>query len=357
MSKNDVWKKNINKIIIRSGLSSNIYKATNIETGNYVAIKELNKNKFKLFYNIDLNENEISKRIKNNENTVEIKEIISSKENIYIIMDYCFCNLEDYLKMNKKSLSISNIQSILNQINNYFQIGLKDNIIYQDLKPSNILLTFNEMNEIEFKLSNKIIKKQNNNHISKSKNDICLTMSPEVLNGETISNKSEIWSLGIIIYYLYFKEYPFKGKREYQLMKDIKSNKKLKIFNDNDLNDLVRKMLIIDVKERISWDDYFNHIFFKKRITEEKQFSQINLICKQHSQQFNSYCSNCKYNICDLCLNEHQLHKIVSFLDIGFTQLELKEMENLLNEFNENFKILKKIKIYMNDFVKKKKNN
>ena len=45
MSKNDVWKKNINKIIIRSGLSSNIYKATNIETGNYVAIKELNKNK------------------------------------------------------------------------------------------------------------------------------------------------------------------------------------------------------------------------------------------------------------------------------------------------------------------------
>ena len=40
-----------------------------------------------------------------------------------------------------------------------------------------------------------------------------LTMAPEVLKGEynLISYKSDIWSLGIIIYYMLFKEYPYNG--------------------------------------------------------------------------------------------------------------------------------------------------
>ena len=351
MPKNDVWEKYIKENVIASGSYTNIYKAIHKKTGNFVAIKEVNKNKLKLFYNIDLNENENYKIILNNENSIEIKEIIQTKENIYIIMDYCFCNLEDFIKMNKKNISISNIQKILNQINNCFKIVLKNNIIYKDLKPSNILLSLNEMNEIDFKLSNKIIKRLNNNS-SQSKKDINLTVSPELIKGETVTNKSDIWSLGIIIYYLYFKEYPYKGKREYQVLKDIESNKELKIINDNDLNDLVRKMLIIDVKKRISWEDYFNHIFFKKKIIEGNQF---NLICKQHSQQFNSYCSNCKSNICNLCLNEHESHKIVSFLDIGLTHLELKQLENLINELNDNIENLNKIYINMNDLLNKMK--
>ena len=42
---------------------------------------------------------------------------------------------------------------------------------------------------------------------------------------------SDIWSLGIIIYYLLFNEYPYNGKTKFELNKDIYSNKKLKIMN------------------------------------------------------------------------------------------------------------------------------
>ena len=85
-----------------------------------------------------------------------------------------------------------------------------------------------------------------------------LTMAPEILNGDNYDSKTDIRSLGIIIYFMLNKEYPYNGKNEILLFKDIKSNKKLKLSNDDKLNDLIKKMLKININERISWDEYFN---------------------------------------------------------------------------------------------------
>ena len=62
--------------------------------------------------------------------------------------------------------------------------------------------------------------------------------------------KSDIWSLGIIIYFMLNKEYPYNGRGEYQMLKEIESNKKLKVINDDKLNDLLSKMLKVEVNER-----------------------------------------------------------------------------------------------------------
>ena len=55
-------------------------------------------------------------------------------------------------------------------------------------------------------------------------------MAPEVLKGENdlIGYKSDIWSLGIIIYYMLFKEYPYNGKMEIQIIQEINKKNKLK---------------------------------------------------------------------------------------------------------------------------------
>ena len=49
-----------------------------------------------------------------------------------------------------------------------------------------------------------------------------------------------------------FKEYPYNGRGEYQILKEINSNKKLKSSDNEELNDLLNKMLKINVNERIS---------------------------------------------------------------------------------------------------------
>ena len=68
---------------------------------------------------------------------------------------------------------------------------------------------------------------------------------------EGIHNKCDLWSVGVLIYYLYF-------------LKPLRSPLNFKTPNDKDLGDLVRKLIVVNIDKRMNWDDYFSHPFFKK---------------------------------------------------------------------------------------------
>ena len=166
--------------------------------------------------------------------------------------------------MNKRNncLSIEEIKELLLDLNKGLKEMNDNNIIHRDLKPSNILLSFNKLriDKICFKISDFGISKLLNENNTLSSNVTPVTKAPEVLKKEIISSKSDIWSLGIIIYYLYFKEYPYNG-REYNIITQIEENKKLKSTNNQELDDLINKMLNPNINERISWNNYFQHPF------------------------------------------------------------------------------------------------
>ena len=93
-------------------------------------------------------------------------------------------------------------------------------------------------------------------------------MAPEILEGsDKYDNKCDLWSIGIIIYQLFFQDYPYKGKTEMGLYNCIKNlgQRILKLSNDSKLDDLIRKLLVSDPKKRITWEEYFNHPFFKEK--------------------------------------------------------------------------------------------
>ena len=85
---------------IGNGRYGMIYKAQNKETKYDVAIKEIDKQRYST--NILLKEKEIMNKM--NENSVLIKEIIDSKDYIYIIMELCYCNLEEYIIKKQNNL-------------------------------------------------------------------------------------------------------------------------------------------------------------------------------------------------------------------------------------------------------------
>ena len=98
-----------------------------------------------------------------------------------------------------------------------------------------------------------------------------------------------------------FKEYPYNGKTEYQIFKEIESNKLLKEIDDEELNDLVyNKMLKINENERISWDKYLLHLFFQKNF-ERINLAESNRKYKLHFEPFDLCCINCNKNICEKC--------------------------------------------------------
>ena len=124
-------------------------------------------------------------------------------------------SLEEYLKKRKDGLSINEIREVLLELNKSLKEMKEKKILHRDLKPSNILLTLNksQINKISFKISDfglsKLLDESKMN--SMSINGTPITMAPEVLKGQNnlICDKSDIWSLGIIIYYMLFKEYPY----------------------------------------------------------------------------------------------------------------------------------------------------
>ena len=112
---NYIWNKYEKIIKISSGPYANIIKAKEKKTGKYVAIKELNNSKYQ---NIkEFLTNVKVKELNKLENSVDIIEIFENKDNFYIIMELCLINLEEYIKIKNKGLSIEEIKEILHQIN------------------------------------------------------------------------------------------------------------------------------------------------------------------------------------------------------------------------------------------------
>ena len=325
-----IWNKYEKAEIIKTNYYLRIYNAIKKSNKEEVIIKEYSKhlinqsifNSIKQYYKF--------------ENSITLLEAIDEKKNYYLIVEKGFYNLENYLNKKSKPFSAYNIKKILNQLNDSFKIMQNEGLIYGKLEPSDIIIFINDIDQFTFKLShynnysNEFLK---DDEPSSQMYNIKV-LSPEFMKDENLTNKTDIWSLGIIIYFMAFKEYPFNAKNEFGMIQTITSKKNLiKKTKDDDLNDLISKMLKEEIYERISWDDYFKHSFFKKQFPQEN-INQGNDILLTIKQQVNDiYKNNIDINILKLGY-ETQIEKL---------NLELKQLkENNKNE--ENLKNQLKIK-------------
>ncbi len=356
----DIWEKYQKIELIGSSNFSDVYRAKNKLTNEYVAIKEIKKLQNDNISKIIITETENMKKLKN---SLLINDIIETPNSFFIIYELCYLSLEEYLKLRKNPLSIDEIRELLLNLNQIFKEMNDKKITHNNLKLSNIFILFDKskINKTTFKLSDFGFNKFFEGKIGKM-NLKLETISPVILkeNPKLISSKSDIWSLGIIIYYLINKEFPYSGK---DILNQIESNKKIKTISDKKLDDLIKKMLITNPNIRISWDNYFKHSFFDNKSNESSQSNQLiqndlyilpfyNLKCKTHSKNYNSYCTNCKCNICDLCLKQHSSHKVFPFYKIGITDYELIQFNSIISQIETNMNIISKIRNEITKFIK-----
>ena len=147
----------------------------------------------------------------------------------------------------------------MKQLNNAFKIMKENKIIHRDLKLENILIKYNDKEKKKYtiKLTDCGCSKR---LISLSKNygntpniGTIVYMAPEILKGEEYNYKVDLWSIGIIIYRLYFGKSPFFGENEEALIESIvKFGKKLiKKTENKELDDLIIKLLEINESKRL----------------------------------------------------------------------------------------------------------
>ena len=153
----------------------------------------------------------------------------------------------------------------------------KYNIAHRDIKLNNILVKYLNEEKTEYKvlLSDYGIS----NHLSSLTSKFMthagtqLIMAPEILNGKNYNNKCDLWSLGIIIFQLYTKKFPYSHPVEKGILEQIEKKGKtvLNVISDEKLKDLLSTLLESDPEKRISWKKYFKHSFFKKEDGEDNE--------------------------------------------------------------------------------------
>ena len=354
---------------IGKGAFGLIFKGMNKQNNENVAIKVLYYDKS---YNInefdEIVNNEINMmKLLNNEHSIKLYEYIKDKNDYYLILEYCDTDLEKYVS-EKKGLKIYEIEKILKQLNIIYKKLLKLNCVHRDLKPSNILIKYKneDKNDFDIKLSDYGLSKNlNSKKYFSSKVGSFNFMAPEILYNEKkkFNNSCDLWSIGIIIYFLYYNEIPFKENEIFQ--KNFKLNK----FTDYKILEfLLKKLLVVDVEKRIKWEDDFKINFFNECYLTEMIELINNVKIKnelKNTQNLNQFSfmeiinKNLKNNNDNNIKEIQKLKKVINDLNIEIKNNK-ESINNLLKEIeNKNKEIIKiqnENKILLNKYNLKNKN-
>ena len=224
-----------------------------------------------------------------NENSVKLFDDFEYDDCTYLVLELCDNNLleefRNYKKINKKSYNELEVYMIMSQLNNCFKKmnEAKEKIIHRDLKLENILIKYDKKIPIigfivklsDFGLSRKV-NPDNIDELAKSNVGTPLTKAPEIFFNKEYTHKVDLWSLGIIMYQLLFKEaVPFQARNEKELKNELKKFKSLKLMPEkrklisDECFDLLNKLLVTIPDKRIDFDEYFRHKFFSEEHKNE----------------------------------------------------------------------------------------
>ena len=187
----------------------------------------------------------------------------NQKEICCIIMDYYeYGNLESLINQ-KYSLNYRIIWRIFIQIALGIKAFHKNNIIIKNLCPRNIFID----NERNIKIGGYGLTLDFTDE--EYLNSLSLYTAPELLNGQDYTKKSDIWSLGVILYELCFKRRPFQF-----LDNILKFNYEIADNCESDLKYFLPKLLIQE-KKRILINELLIDMRFKKKLIEVNLFEEI----------------------------------------------------------------------------------
>jgi len=248
---------------IGEGAFAKVKIAVHMQTNEKVAIKILDKTKFfKDEEDINRVQKEIAilKKLKH-KNIIQLYEIMESKKNLYIVMEFCEGKeLFDYI-VKKKKLSEVEACKFFQEIINALEYLHLNNVTHRDLKPENLLLDYKKNIKIsDFGLSTLYNK-------GSLLSTPCGTPNyapPEMLRGDEYNGLlSDVWSCGIILYAMLCGYLPFSESKEQIIyQKIIDHDYEYPNFLSKEAIDLLKKILTIDPKKRYDIERIKNHSWF-----------------------------------------------------------------------------------------------
>ena len=194
---------------IGAGGMSDVYKAKDTTLGRYVAIKVL-KSEFSEDVNFvtKFRTEASSAACLEHPNIVNIYDVGSENEFHYIVMEYVEgITLKTYIEK-KGQLSFKEAVSIAIQVGRGIEAAHNKGIIHRDIKPQNIIIsTEGKVKVTDFGIAKAVTSNTINSDVMGSVH----YTSPEQARNGYVDGKSDIYSLGIVMYEMVTGRVPFNG--------------------------------------------------------------------------------------------------------------------------------------------------
>jgi serine/threonine protein kinase len=294
---------------IKSGGFAQVLLGEHVLTHKLVAIKKTDIKHFSTeeIYNLSREGRLISNLV--HPNIIKIYSFYTYENYLYNVMEFAKGGELTQLINAKEPIPEPQIKNIFKQIYDAVQYLHNKSIIHRDLKTNNIVFLDEEKTHvaiIDFGISS-----------TSCGGDVLKAgtlkyLPPEIFNGENFKNsiKIDMWALGIILYLLYFKTFPFDGKNFTEIKKRIYYDpifypKNVKIRKS--LMNLIDKLLDKDYNSRIScadesFSEYFNDndmdksAFVFNRISNAKSTKKVTKYSSLKASDVKNLLDNIKNN-------------------------------------------------------------
>ena len=338
---------------IGHGSFGRVYLGEDQKTKELYAIKRVDKRQLQQSQYLEKafwKEVEIMKKIQS-PYSVKLYNVLTSLHYYNMVEELCDGDLYTELMKRPNGFSTEEVRRIMIQLNDAFAQMQKHKIVHRDLKVQNVFIKYTKRPEFDVKLGDYGFSKELSDDITATKLGTPITMAPEILMNRAYTSKADLWSIGVIIYHLLFKDLPFKGRNEVMILQNILHNNIPRNPTDQLLNDLIHRLLVVDPRERITWKDYFAHPFFgntPRYIEVPEQEEKIdNELLKQYTviSAFNTGLKENEYYKCYICKdvnkNTQVFMKEYSNLYVNKFPYQYKKEIDLFKTFGNNNKVLK----------------
>ena len=198
--------------LVGVGGMANVYRGTDLKTGNQIAVKVL-KEEF-------LDNEELVRRFKNESkaisildhpNIVKVYDVSVTDKLQYIVMEYVDgITLKEYLRQRGGALTWKEAVYFASQVLSALQHAHAKGIIHRDVKPQNIMLLANgSIKMMDFGIA-RFSRAQSQTVSDKAIGSVHY-ISPEQAKGERTDARTDIYSVGVMLYEMLSGKLPFDG--------------------------------------------------------------------------------------------------------------------------------------------------
>lgn len=185
---------------------------------------------------------------------------------LYIVMEYCSGgDLGQVIKRHKRDGKYVDERHIwrvlaqsvvaLKECHRHTENGGLKPILHRDIKPANVLLDSNQNIKFgDFGLAKEL---SSESKLAKTNVGTPFYMSPEIINEKSYDERSDIWSLGCLVYELAALRPPFDAKNQISLAMKINAGRFPSIpkHYSNELSAIISSMLSVDRRRRPKIED------------------------------------------------------------------------------------------------------